>query len=91
MKKQVIRLTESDLHSIVKESANKILKELVNVKKDESPIYNGEENEVAIYRHLISIFDEIANNLKNNGITDNNVIMNILMPLQHEIKLHERY
>ena len=27
MKKQVIRLTESDLHQIIKESVNKILKE----------------------------------------------------------------
>lgn len=43
-KKQIIRLTESDLHRIIKESANKILKEdldnnslrneLLNIKND---------------------------------------------------------
>lgn len=37
--KQVIRLTESDLHNLVKESAQKILKESINFEEMEERVY----------------------------------------------------
>lgn len=43
MKKQVIRLTESDLHKIIKESVKKILKESDTGNFDD--FYGGEENQ----------------------------------------------
>lgn len=46
--KKIIRLTESDLHKIVKESVKKILKEGVPDPSDfldQDPYYDEEENE----------------------------------------------
>lgn len=37
--KQVIRLTESDLHNLVKESAQKILKESIDFEEIEERVY----------------------------------------------------
>jgi hypothetical protein len=45
MAKQLIRLTESDLHRIVKESVNTLLKEFFFLKTDPSQADNEEEHE----------------------------------------------
>ena len=52
--KKVIRLTESDLHSIVKQSVNRILKESIDIYESvydldgEYYVYTGEESATAI-------------------------------------------
>ena len=49
MAKKIIRLTESDLHKIVKESVNKIIKEIIDAEPYEYDGYNPSDEEKKYY------------------------------------------
>lgn len=91
-KKQVIRLTESDLHNIIKESVNKMLKEDVdmgqilssqerNDKYGETPMLYNVRSAIGKLRTLIYCYDEI-NALSKNDILDVNIIYNEINKLK---------
>ena len=106
MGKQVMRLTESDLHKIINESVQKIL-ETINTENiqtgelnhlEESPLWpdvcgDFEKNRIhkrKVYKYLCGMFDKIMNNLTSIGL-EPQVAFKALMPLQEEIKSHEEY
>ena len=78
MKKQIIRLTEGDLHRIIKESVNNILKETNNFNKKyeyltdlldtyENMVYDG----ISLSNDQIYQIEEIYNFLLQTNANDN--------------------
>ena len=66
MKKQVIKLTERDLHRIIKKTANKVLKESYN--DDDAHISNY--NDAMSDRYESLSVDSILSDLRNEGNID---------------------